>query len=186
MANQPNNGGAPPPQNPKPLVAPDESVLGRMVSEAIAKALTEALPMAAMMMAKVQSEAQHKAMQKTQIAHERCPECQQLVKVRIAEDGTTKKEFACKNEHDDIVVYPSNPEARRFFPGAFINGVGYKSNNSGHKVRVPKENAIIHCVENFERNEYEMNNPRQAFHDSGTISGTKGASGFIPAHVAWR
>lgn len=104
----------------------------------------------------------------------RCHECGQLVS-------------ACDKKHVQMVVYPLKyPQYADYFPGVFVNGVRYLSNDDGHPITVPAvaQAEIAGHVAGFERNEHEMANGRVAERHSGVVS--PHGTAFNPASAAWR
>ena len=104
----------------------------------------------------------------------RCHECGQLVS-------------ACDRKHVQMVVYPLKyPQYADYFPGVFVNGVRYLSNDDGHPITVPAvaQAEIAGHVAGFERNEHEMANGRVAERHSGVVS--PHGTAFNPASAAWR
>lgn len=97
----------------------------------------------------------------------RCGECGQY-------------EVACKKQHRQAVVWPSNPHFVKFFQGVRINGVTYMSNGPQHRITVPAEADIEYAVAQWTDNEQEISQGRVAEHFSGTVQK------FNPAVKAWR
>lgn len=76
---------------------------------------------------------------------------------------------ACKGEHIEMVVFPSDQRFARWFHGICIGGVRYRSNGPGHRITVPKSNDIAHMVSLFEREESANAMGREYAHNSGYI-----------------
>lgn len=147
----------------------DSSALKAAVKEVAEQMLAPAL--AAVLSAQQPKPA---AASRAPVNHEKCYECGQY-------------RSACKGEHAEIVVYPLRyEETAEFFPGVYLNGVKYLSNDGGHKVVVPAEAAggILQTVQHYEQAEHEARVGRVKNHHSGSI-GPSG-SRFNPASQAWR
>lgn len=108
------------------------------------------------------------------MAAPRCHECGQ-------------QKTACEGKHVKLVVFPIQyPQHADFFPGVFINGVRYLSNDGGHAITVPEvsANEIAAIVRGFEKNEQEMAVGRKAERHSGVVSPHGSAT--VPQTVGWR
>lgn len=106
---------------------------------------------------------------------------------QVCSDCKQDKITGCGGKHAYIVVYPTRyEEAQEFFPGVFLNGVKYLSNNMEHEVCVPESAAgdILNTVQRFEQNEHEQRVGRSKKHHSGAIG--PGGNAINPAHAAWR
>lgn len=106
---------------------------------------------------------------------------------RVCTECKQDADTGCGGKHAKIVVFPQRyEEAQEFFPGVFINGVRYLSNDASHEVVVPLNAAgdILNTVQRFEQNEHEMRSGRTKKHHSGSV-GPNGAS-VNPATAAWR
>lgn len=147
----------------------DASQLDTMVSKAVESALKEALPVAAAMAAQAAAQSGPK------------------MPVMPMRGGPTlnhgilctvcgQYEVACKKEHVEMFVGPSNVRRLSSFPGIFINGVQYLSSSPHHKVPVPVDavSVINHSVQLWEEGEEDLRTPRTVSHDSGTLSGDPG------------
>lgn len=90
----------------------------------------------------------------------RCYLCQQDERVCGAKE----------ENHVKMVVGPRRyPEFGKWFRGAGINGVWYRSDHPNHKIVVPKAaiGSILAQVEAFEEDERATSNKRYAEHNSG-------------------
>ena len=79
----------------------------------------------------------------------------------------------CEGKHVEMVVYPTRyPEHADFFPGVYINGTRYLSNDENHKVVVPaiSQSDILSAVRQFEDGERAIGQSRNRRHNSGRIS----------------
>jgi predicted RNA-binding protein (virulence factor B family) len=88
---------------------------------------------------------------------DRCGQCGQLA-------------AACHNEHEMMVVFPKDEQNVQSFDGIRINGVVYRSSNSGAAVCVPKDNCILTLLNAWENAEREMRNGKKVMRNSGTMS----------------
>lgn len=106
------------------------------------------------------------------INRERCNDCGQM-------------KGACKEKHKKLVVLPSDPEDATYFPGIWLNGVRYLSNNHAHVISVPEDSAIEKILQDFEQGERRARRGRKFEHNSGSIGGpnAQGASPFPVTHI---
>lgn len=159
------------PQKPE-VVQPKQETTMEAAIRAVANEIVPAAVLAAINASRPQAPA---ASPRAHPLHlQKCTECGQAVS-------------GCHGKHTEIVVYPLRyEETAEFFPGVFINGVKYLSNDPGHKVVVPLEaaNGILQTVQHYEQSEHEARAGRVKNHNSGRI-GPNGAS-FNPANAAWR
>lgn len=81
-----------------------------------------------------------------------------------------QKKIACRGEHAQMVVFPSDPRKAKFFQGVIINGVKYDSVVPGRAILVPKANNILETIARWEVNEDETQNGKQLFLESGSVS----------------
>lgn len=128
----------------------------------------------AMMVASLLSAPQQKASTDAKAAieaHERgrhtCPDCGQ-------------KQIACQSKHRKVVVLPRDARTAVWFPGFFLNGVKYRSNNPGHQITVPANANVEHAVEAFEEQEDLVRNGRTIFRNSGGIGGGQSFTAAYP------
>lgn len=97
-----------------------------------------------------------------------------------------------EENHVKMVVYPQRfPEYGKWFRGAGINGVWYRSNGPGHKIVVPTAavGSILNQVEGYERDERESERRRSGGNDLGKMAepGTGESTRLNqPAQTGWR
>lgn len=139
----------------------------------IAEQLIPAAVAAAVMATQKKPEPERPRLQAPRAAP-RCHECgQQLT--------------ACEGKHVEMVVFPMRyPQHADFFPGVFLNGVRYLSNDQGHTVKVPAiaEGTIRAIVQGFETDEQARAVGRKAERHSGVVS--PHGTAVTPANHGWR
>ncbi len=118
------------------------------VERAVFKALETALPLAAKMSAEAQVRAQPRQTMRRVPTGGQCQACGQAQ--YVDHNGLV---YACGEKHVKMSVMPSFNE--KWFQGAQVNGVTYRSNYAGHLITVPEANEIQKFVENWERQERE-------------------------------
>lgn len=126
------------------------------VERGVKAALEIALPLAARVTADAQRQSQPVPFQKTVSTGERCPECQQM---KFYSQSKPTGAFACDSKHKKVVIYPSFNA--KWFQGAIINGVTYRSSYPGQLVTVPEDSEVEHIVASWEKQEREYANGRE-------------------------
>lgn len=175
-----------------------ERLMGKF-AEAMQKGMTDGISLAEM--ARGEAAKLIATQKRGFVPKETCLKCRQPVNVcggpemvgkldkdnKAVLDANGKSELVEKTKwneadanHSLMSVTVSDPDAERYFRGAVINGVNYRSRNGNHKILVPKDNDIASICAMYEKNEKEQRVGKIVQHDSGTVGRGTGRSKFTP------
>lgn len=183
---------------------PTSEDMARMVATAVAEALKQAIPAAAVGVQQAQLEAQRlnqeAIVRKAQARLKRCAICglpetacggpferdpkTGEQKIVVSADGAVQYEPSVN--HIKYICAPRDESLFRWFQGVIIGGVRFLSDHPGHTIWIPKKSDIPTIINNWERNEKELSQRREA-HGSG--AGSVGRGGSMPGHtnaIGWR
>lgn len=179
------------------------SELAKMMSNAIAEALKLAIPAAAIGINQANQSASNKSreqqIREIQKKIQRCPIC--LLPVSACggafardNDGNeivkTDKNggpiYSPEINHVKFVCAPHDESLFKWFQGVIVNGVRFLADYQGHVQWIPKKSDIPTIISNWERNEKELSQKRQAQgngRSQRSIAGTQGGTGEA---IGWR
>lgn len=179
------------------------SEMAKMISNAVAEALKVAIPAAAVGISNAQTLAanttQEKRIREAMKKVQRCPICLLPVSacggafkadsdgnpiIKLDDNGGQIYEPSVN--HIKYFCGPKEDSLFKWFQGVIINGVRFLADYQGHVQWIPKKSDIPTIISNWEKNEKELSQKRQAEGNGSTNRSIGGSMGGNGQAIGWR